>query len=137
MTRIFFYGLFMEAALLEEMGLHPEVLGPALLRNYRISIGRKATLTPVPGSSCYGVLIDLPDEEAVALYASPGVADYRPEPVTAVLLQDHSLQHSLCYNLPEETPRGERNPEYSKKLAALAKELGFPSTYAQQIEAEA
>jgi len=133
MSRIFFYGLFMDAKLLEHMGFHPKLIGSAELRDFRISIGNRATLIPDPGSSCYGVVIDLPDEEASALYSKPDLSDYRPELVSAVLLHDHSIQPSSCYNLPREKLGAGTNADYSEKLAALVLELGFPSDYAHEI----
>ena len=39
MRKIFFYGMFMDRSLLNEKGLHPEIVGPAVLRDYRIHIG--------------------------------------------------------------------------------------------------
>ena len=38
---IFFYGLFMDRALLVEKGLHPEMVGPAVLPGSRIHIGAR------------------------------------------------------------------------------------------------
>ena len=51
MSTIFFYGLFMEQRLLTEKGLHPEVIGPAVLQGYRIHIGERATLLRSPGAA--------------------------------------------------------------------------------------
>ncbi len=123
----------MDAKLLEDMGLHPKLIGPAELRDFQISIGNRATLIPNPGSSCYGVVMDLPDEEASALYSQPGVSDYRPEPVNVALLHDGSIQPSSCYNLPREKLGAVTNTEYSEKLSALALQMGFPSDYAREI----
>ena len=50
MSKIFFYGLFMDQSLLAEKGLHPQVVGPAVLRDYRIHIGERATLLPSTSS---------------------------------------------------------------------------------------
>ena len=36
MSKIFFYGLFMDRSLLTEKGLHPEIIGPAVLPDYRM-----------------------------------------------------------------------------------------------------
>jgi len=44
MSKIFFYGLFMDRSFLTEKGLHPEMIGPAVLPDYRIHIGEQATL---------------------------------------------------------------------------------------------
>jgi hypothetical protein len=43
-TRVFFYGLYMDATLLESMGFQPRQVGAARLDNYQINIGERATL---------------------------------------------------------------------------------------------
>jgi len=131
--RIFFYGLFMDCTLLQEMGFHPTTVGPAQLAGFRLAIGDRATLIPAAGSTCYGILIDLPDDEAAALYSGPGVADYRPETVQAILLQDRSMWDSVCYNLPVPASGTARNDEYAEALARLAEKLEFPTDYVREI----
>ena len=42
MSKIFFYGLFMDRALLTGKGFNPEILGAAVLPGYRIHIGERA-----------------------------------------------------------------------------------------------
>lgn len=42
MIKIFFYGLFMDRFLLTEKGLRPEIIGPAVLPDYRIHNARLA-----------------------------------------------------------------------------------------------
>ena len=81
----------MDEALLEGMGLHPELIGLAKLSDFKIAIGNKATLIPNPGSSCYGVVMELPDEEVSALYSNPEVSEYKPELVNTVLLHNGSI----------------------------------------------
>ena len=133
MNRIFFYGLFMDANLLEDMGLHPKVIGPAELRDFQIRIRNRATLIPNPGSTSYGIVIELSDKEAVALYSKPDVSDYRPESVNAILINDQSIQRSICYNLPVDVLGSGSNAEYAETLSALVLELGFSSEYANEI----
>lgn len=133
MSRIFFYGLFMDVELLREMGFHPVPIGPAELGGYALHIGDKATLLPRRGAKSYGIVMDLSDEEATALYASPGVSDYRPEEVAVTLLADGSVRPALCYNLPEIDLAAAPNVEYAEKLSALVRALGFPSRYAREI----
>lgn len=133
MRRIFFYGLFMDVGLLRDKGLHPLPVGPAELPGYRIHIGDRASLIPSPGSTSYGMLIDLPNEEAATLYSAPDVRDYRPEDVDAILLSDRTVHRSSCYNLPAEGLGAGTNAEYAARLSALVLELGFPPGYAHRI----
>jgi hypothetical protein len=79
------------------------------------------------------MLIDLPDEEATTLYSAPDVSDYCPDKVSAVLLNDRTIQTSLCYNLPADKLGDGTNAEYAEQLSALVLELGFPPAYASEI----
>lgn len=115
------------------MGFRPKKLGISKIADYKIQIGERATLTPAPGRTSYGVLLDLTEEEATALYSRPEVNDYQPEAVEAVLLSDNSRHSALCYVLPKEKLGAATNTEYVCKLSALASELGFPSDYLQDI----
>lgn len=133
MSCIFFYGLFMDPSLLREKGLHPTLVGPAELPGYQIHIGNRASLIPSPKSTVFGMLIDLPDEEATTLYSAPDVSDYCPDKVSAVLLNDRTIESSLCYNLPADKLGDGTNAEYAEQLSALVLELGFPPAYASEI----
>ena len=133
-TRVFFYGLYMDAALLESMGFRPRQIGAARLDNYQIRIGERATLIPARGKSSYGFLHDLPQEEVSALYSRPEVRGYISQPVVATLLADSSLHHASCYVLQSEETGSDTNLEYAAKLATLVAHLGLPSKYAKEIE---
>lgn len=134
-TRVFFYGLYMDATLLESMGFRPQQIGAARLDNYQIKIGERATLIPARGKSSYGYLHDLPREEVSALYSRPEVRGYILQPVVATLLADSSLHHASCYVLQSAETGSNTNVEYAAKLAALVSHLGLPSRYAKEIEA--
>jgi len=133
MSCIFFYGLFMDTALLEEMNLKPVALGPAALHEYQLRIGNRATLLPNAGSISYGMLIELSDDDLAILYSSPGVSDYEPEIVETVRLRDGTTQSALCYTLPADKVGAEFNAEYAKKLSTLLIRLGFPADYASAV----
>ena len=132
---IFFYGLFMDARLLREQGLHPDSLGAAVLRGYRIHIGARATLVPAIDTQCFGMLIELPQPEVDALYAPVDVRDYRPERVEVELLEGGALRMATVYNLPAREVSQASNPDYAAQLAALVRELDLPAAYAQEIAA--
>ena len=134
MQTIFFYGLFMDETLLTDQGLHPEVVGPAVLPDYRIHIGERATLLPVEWGRTYGMVMRLEDVEASALYADPSVSEYVPETVRVELLDDGEPLDAVCYNLPADLVDG-TNPAYASRLARLVESLGFDPDYVAEIDA--
>lgn len=133
-TRVFFYGLYMDATLLESLGFRPRPVGAARLDDYQIRIGERATRVPARGKSAYGYLHDLPQEEVSALYSRPEVRGYIPQPVVAVLLADSSLRHASCYVLQSKETGPDTRRRYAARLAALVSQLGLPSEYAREIE---
>jgi hypothetical protein len=135
MMCVFFYGLYMDAGLLESLGYAPRVVGPARLNDYRLAISVRATLVPAEGKCSFGFLIDLSEEEVRALYARPEVQGYEPIEVTAVLLHDSSDHPAVCYVLQSPGHAG-TNAAYVEKLAALVTRLGLPEGYAREIESQ-
>lgn len=133
MRPIFFYGLFMSTRLLREQGLHPNSRGVAELPGYRLHIGARASLIPDDAGRCYGVLMDLPSAEAQALYAPADVRDYRAEEVRAIQRESGRELPALVYNLPAEAPSAASNSDYARKLMVLARELGLPPSYVDEI----
>jgi hypothetical protein len=129
---VFFYGLFMDADALRSKGAHPVNVRRAAVPGYAIRIGNRATLVREPGSSAYGVLMDLPRNEIDALYAGPGLEAYRPESVVADAL-DGARVPALCFNLVTPPSPGEANREYADKLRELARRLGLPPEYVARI----
>jgi hypothetical protein len=130
---VFFYGLFMDEALLREKGLNPLRRRLAALEDFALRIGARATLVPAPEREVYGVLYSLTHEEVDALYAEDSVRAYRPEAVLA-RLPDGGVAPALCFNLPEPPRAGERNPQYASKLRDLAARAGLPPDYVSSIE---
>jgi len=129
---VFFYGLFMDADALRSKGVHPTNVRPAALPGYTIRIGKRATLVREPGSSAYGVLMDLRQNEIDALYSGPGLEAYRAEPVVAEG-PDGTKTAALCFNLVTPTSSGEADREYADKLRDLARRLGLPRDYIERI----
>ena len=135
MSKIFFYGLFMDRSLLAKKGLHPETVGPAVLSDYRIHIGERATLLPSASSRAYGIVMELSDQEAHALYSEPSVRAYKRERVQVALLASNQVVEAYCYNLPRELGLTGANPSYANELSRLVEALEFDSAYAQEIAA--
>jgi hypothetical protein len=135
MSQIFFYGLFMDRTLLAEKGFHPETIGPAVLSDYRIHIGARATLLPSASSRAYGIVMELSEQEAHALYSEPSVRAYKRERVQVALLASNQVVEAYCYNLPRELGLTGANPAYANELSRLVEALEFDSAYAQEIAA--
>jgi hypothetical protein len=129
---VFFYGLFMDDALLREKGLNPVERRIAFVENFSLVIGARATLVPCPGQTAHGVLCSLTHDEVDALYSGDTVSVYRPEAVLAQL-GDGSVTPALCFNLPVMPSTDERNPQYVSKLRELAGRIGLPQSYVSSI----
>jgi gamma-glutamyl AIG2-like cyclotransferase len=125
---VFFYGLFMDAELLQSKGVDAANIRRARLPGYELRIGARATLVQKPGACAYGILVGLTHAQIAQLYSESSVAAYRPEPVQAELADGSSVA-ALCFNLVEPPPATDRNPEYAAKLRALAEKLQLPADY--------
>jgi hypothetical protein len=129
---VFFYGLFMDMALLRQRGLSPLNPQAASLDGYDLEIGDRATLIPKKDQRVYGIVASLTHEEINSLYADPSVREYRPEAVVVTLGDGQSLP-ALCYNLPRLTG-SERNTAYATNLLRLAKALALPEAYLEKLQ---
>lgn len=130
---VFFYGLFMDEALLRDKGVNPLNRRMAFVENFSLRIGERATLVPCASRTVHGVSFSLTHAEVDALYAEASVSLYRPEAVAAQLA-DGSVIPALCFNLPVPPSITERNPQYAAKLRELADRIGLPSSYVCSIE---
>lgn len=129
---VFFYGLFMDEALLREKGMNPLNRRVASVENFSLVIGARATLVPCSGRTVYGVLFSLTHDELDTLYREDSVSVYRPEAVFA-RPPDGSITPALCFNLPAAPAPDERNPQYVLKLRELAARIGLPPSYVSSI----
>jgi hypothetical protein len=129
---VFFYGLFMDDALLQEKGINPGNRRMAFVEDFSLVIGARATLVPCPGQTVYGVLFLLTHTEVDELYGEASVSAYRPEALLAQL-EDGSVIPALCFNLPAPPSITERNPQYASKLRELADRIGLPPSYVSSI----
>jgi hypothetical protein len=130
---VFFYGLFMDEALLQAKGIPSPNLRIASVSGFQLRIGNRATLVPALEERVFGLVASLSHRELEQLYSEPSVQVYKPEAVLATLLNGESLA-VLCFNLVELPTADEHNPEYAAKLRALAKQLKFPPDYVSSIQ---
>ena len=129
---LFFYGLFMDEALLLEKGMNPTNRRAASVENFSLVIGARATLIPFEGQRVHGVVFSLTHREVDELYGKDSVSVYRPEALLAQLA-DGSVIPVLCFNLPVPPSRTERNPQYAAKLKEVASRIGLPQGYVSSI----
>lgn len=129
--KVFFYGLFMDEALLASKGIRSDEAAIGFVDGFTLRIGERATLIAEDNGRAYGVMMEIDPARAAALYAEPGVADYVAEPVIVNLPGGVRVQ-AACYNLPADKLAG-TNPEYAEALLALATRLGFPEGYLRHI----
>ena len=132
-VHVFFYGLFMDEALLRERGLDPRDARLASVDDFALRIGERATLVPARGSRVHGVVFTLTPPELETLYFEASVRAYRAQPVRVRLATGGAIS-ALCYNLPQPPAHEERNPQYAAKLRALAARIGLPAAYVSSIE---
>lgn len=130
---VFFYGLFMDEALLRDKGINPENPRMAFVENFALIIGERASLVPALGGTVYGFLFSLTHSEVDALYSEESVSAYRPEAVLAKLANGN-VAPALCFNLPTPPSTNERNSEYVAKLRELASRIGLPPNYVSSIQ---
>ncbi len=131
-VEVFFYGLFMDEALLREKGLSPEDRRLASVEGFRLVIGERATLVRCEGFEAHGVLFSLTRSEVEALYSEESVKAYRSEVVEA-RMPDGRVAQALCFNLPAPPANDERDTLYASKLRELASRLGLPAEYVSTI----
>jgi cation transport regulator ChaC len=130
----FFYGSFMNPAVLAKADVHPAEVRAAELSGWDLQIAPFATLVPAVGRSVFGVLARLTHVDLEKLYAqdSFGIGKYLPE---AVLVSDLEgrIVPALTY-IAEENEGGAPSAEYIAKIIAVARELRFPEWYVKRIE---
>jgi hypothetical protein len=128
----FFYGLFMDVAVLRSSGVEPALPRRAYVDDFALRIGNRATLVAASGARAYGMLIALTHSELDRLYHSPGLDHYRPEAVMAQLMEGGGIP-ALCYNLAVEPGPEERNVDYAARLQRTLRALDFPADYVDSV----
>jgi hypothetical protein len=133
---VFFYGSYMNRAVLAEVGLEPESFEVASLPGFDLRIAPRANLVRAPGQLVLGVLASATHAELDRLYAHARDVlgeVYLPE---AVLVHTRSgaWRPALCYVAPRMLERP-ADPAYVDRILEAARDLGFPPWYVARIEA--
>ena len=131
----FWYGSYMNPAVLAEVDLRPDSFAVARLDGYDIRIEPLANLVRADGLDVYGVLAQATHAELDRLYAHARNvlgAVYLPE---AVLVQTRDLtwRPALCYIATAMEPRPPERA-YVERILLPARDLGFPSWYVKKLE---
>ncbi len=128
----FFYGLFMDEALLREIGLNPLERKQAFAPGYGLRIGQRATMEKSAQEQCHGILFSMTAAEIEQLYSSDSVADYISQTIQVVTVNGEKM-NVACYLLPMEKITGS-NPDYARNLAIAAREANLPESSIREIE---
>ena len=132
---VFFYGSYMNRAVLKEAGLAPERFEVAKLNGFEIEIRPLANLALSDAGYTYGLLTLATHVELERLYAHAREVlggTYLPRAVV-VEVQGGGLQPALCYIAPSLEPRLADN-EYIDRVVGPARQHGFPQWYLEHLE---
>ena len=132
---VFFYGSYMNRAVLREAGFEPDRFEVGRLDGFDIRIAPRANLVPSDRHCIYGVLAEATHAELGRLYAHARDVlgeTYLPQ---AVLIQtrEGAWRPALCYIAPAMAP-GPPDPAYVARIVSPARELGFPEWYIARLE---
>jgi hypothetical protein len=130
----FFYGSFMNPAVLAKAEVHPTDLQMARLDGWRLSIAPRATLIPSESDSVHGVVARLSHADLDKLYAKDwfGFGTYLPEAVTVTDTTGRRLP-AMCY-IAWQTEGGRPAHDYVDKILSIAREYSFPEDYVRHIQ---
>ena len=132
---VFFYGSYMNRAVLAEVDLVPGRWSKASLSGFGIRIAPRANLVRGADEMVFGVLASAKHEELDRLYAHAERVlgeQYLPE---AVLVQtdEGAFLPALCYIAPNMVERP-AELAYVERIVKPARELGFPVWYLARLE---
>jgi hypothetical protein len=132
---VFFYGSYMNLAVLREVNYAPEQWEPARLAGFDILIRPRANLVRSPEHCVYGILATATHAELDRLYAhAKGILGetYLPEAVLTETMEG-TWRPALCYLAPTMEPRPAAN-DYIDRIAGPARDYGFPEWYVRRLE---
>jgi hypothetical protein len=136
-VRTFFYGSYMNPAVLLEAQFVPQRFEAARLDGYDIRIAPRANLVASQQHCVYGVLVEATHSELSRLYAHAKDVlgeTYLPHPVLTQAVSG-AWWPALCYIAPSMVPRAP-DPAYVDRIVRPARQLGLPDWYIARLESE-
>jgi Gamma-glutamyl cyclotransferase, AIG2-like len=133
-VRVFFYGSYMNRAVLSEVDLAPAAFEVTRLDGYDIRIAPRANLVRSSERCVYGVLAEATHAELARLYAHAKDVlgeTYLPHPVLAQTSAGAWVA-ALCYIAPAMAERPP-DPAYVERILEPARALGFPAGYLERL----
>jgi hypothetical protein len=134
-VRVFFYGSYINRAVLAEVGLSPGSWEVAKLGGFDITIAPLANLVRSERDLVYGILATATHDELRRLYAHAQEVlggTYLPEAVL-VETDEGMVCPALCYISPSMEP-APAAAGYVDRIAGPARDYGFPDWYVERIE---
>ena len=129
---VFFYGSFINPAVLAEVDIEPRGFAPSGLDEWTIRIDPLATISPDTEGTVYGVVADCTHSQLERLYAQSWVGTYLPEPVTVYLLNEQTKRAVITY-VKWEYRSAAASVDYVERIAGPAASYGFPADYISQV----
>jgi len=132
---VFFYGSYMNRAVLAEVGISPAAWEPASVAGFDIRIAPRANLIRAAGQVVFGVLATATHAELERLYAHARAVlgeVYLPEPVL-VHTERGAWRPALCYIASHMVERPAESA-YIERILQPAREFGFPAWYITHLE---
>ncbi len=131
----FFYGSYINSAVLREVDLKPGRVEVARLPGFDIKIRPLANLVPSDQHTVYGILATATHAELGRLYDHArdvlgGV--YLPQAVLAYTVSGQA-EPALCYIAPN-LQDGPASADYVGRIVEPAREYGFPAWYIMRLE---
>ncbi len=121
---VFFYGLYMDEAILKSKNVEPRNKRIGVADGYELRVGTMATLLRKNNAKAYGIVYSLTHDEIDTLYVKAGLTAYVSE-VIMVKLENGSSIATLCSNLLVPPEDDESNDEYYKKLLICMQTYGL------------
>jgi len=135
-VRVFFYGSYINRAVLREVDMTPSIWEPAHLAGFDIAIAPRANLVPSDQYRVYGVLTQATHSELHRLYAHAEHVlgeVYLPEAVLVERLVGGFVP-ALCYRAHTMVPRP-ADAAYVARIVEPARALDFPAWYVERLQA--
>jgi cation transport regulator ChaC len=129
----FFYGSFMNKAVLARAGVFATGARRGRLEGWDIEIRPRATLLPSKRHRVYGILAKVTHADLEKLYAKDwfGFGTYLPE---AVIVFDAQRRRTaaICY-IAWQSKGGKPTQDYLRKVISTAVDYDFPRSYIERI----